>query len=378
MTKIYYFDNAATTFPKPECVYKALDFANRNLAFNSGRGIYSSSKQVYEMIQDTKNKLGKLIDADSSTISFESSATESLNLIIYGLDLKAGDHVYISPFEHNAIVRPLYNLQSKVGFTIHIIPFDKQTWEVNLDELHDEFTQFCPKAVFLSHISNVTGYVLPYEEIFSLSKSFGAVNVLDCAQSLGVLNPDKRNIDFAVFAGHKSLYASFGVAGFYDLSNYKLQIIKSGGTGSDSLNHFMPENGSQRYEAGSINSVAIAGLNESLNWLKANPPYNYEKEMTDYLISQLLTIDKVRLFLPKNHKRILGIVSISLDGYSSTDVGSILADDYNICVRTGFHCSPFVHDFIGSMGSQGTVRISISAFTRKDDIDYLIKAIRSL
>ena len=377
--QMIYFDNAATTFPKPESVYKALDYANRHLAFNAGRGHYEAAQRVSDVISETKNKLADLIHVQPSRISFESSATESLNIIILGLNLKEGDNVYFSPFEHNAIIRPLYNLAKQVKIKLHQIPFDKVTWEPDLKKLNDRFVRNPPKAVFLSHISNVTGYILPFGEIFKLSKTYQAINVLDCAQSLGVLNPSVENVDFIVFAGHKSLYASFGVAGFFDLTGKKLKVIKSGGTGSDSLNHDRPENGSGRYESGSLNSVAVAGLNASLNWLKQNPPFEYERGRTEFLISELLKIPQVTLFLPKDYKnRVLGIVSLAVDGYVAKDVGSILADEFDICVRTGYHCSPFVHEFIGSLETQGTVRVSISAFTSKDEISKLCSAIYSL
>ncbi len=377
MKPMIYLDNAATTYPKPEPVYEALDFANRNLAFNAGRGHYSASQKVFDMIKETKQLLGELLGVSSETVSFESSATEALNLIIQGLDLKEGDNVYISPFEHNAIVRPLSLLEKNKGIKIHLIPFDKKTWEPEMSKLNDMFAMNAPKAVLLSHISNVTGYILPFEQIFALAKKFSAVTVLDCAQSLGVLNPSTENVDFVVFAGHKSLYASFGIAGFYNLSNYKLSIVKSGGTGSDSLNPNMPENGSARYESGSLNSVAVAGLNASLKWLKNNPPYQHEKELTEYLREKLSNIDNVRLFLPTTSDKILGIISFSCQNYLAEDVGSILSEEYNISVRTGFHCAPFVHSFIGSLEALGTVRISISTFTQRNDIDYLISALKS-
>ena len=207
---------------------------------------------------------------------------------------------------------------------------------------------------------------------------YGAVNVLDCSQSLGVLNPNPENVDFIIFAGHKSLYSSFGAAGFYNLKNRILKVIKSGGTGSDSLNHSMPEEGSQRYEAGSINSVAIAGIKSALEWLYNKDIKQHEAALTAYLITELRKLDKVHLYLPEDTSRVIGIVSMNIEGYSPADVGTILAEDYDICVRTGYHCSPFVHEFIGSLDSLGTVRISMGAFNTMEDIDKLIAALSTL
>ena len=377
MGYMIYLDNAATTFPKPKEVYQAVDNANRKYAFNAGRGSYYAAHKTQEMIDETRQLLGDLIGVSGNTVSFESSATEALNIIIYGLGLEEGDTVYISPFEHNAVVRPLYSLQKFKHINIEILPFNKETWKFDEERANDLFVLKAPKAVFVSHISNVTGYILPYEEVFELAKRYGAVTVLDCSQSLGVLNPSRSNVDFVVFAGHKSLYATFGVAGFINLSDKKLNVIKSGGTGSDSLNHDMPDSGNGRYEAGSINSVAIAGLNESIKWLSKNPVYQHEKNLTDYLISALQTNDKIILYIPESYTKIQGIVSINSEGYSPADVGSILSDDFDICVRTGYHCSPFVHDFIGSKEQMGTVRISIGAFNTEEEIEQLEKAINT-
>ena len=227
-----YLDNAATTYPKAEEVYLALDKANRELAFNAGRGAYVASQRVFDMITETRSLLADLVGATGEVVSFESSATEALNIIINGLDLSEGDTVYVSPFEHNAVIRPLYYLRKKKQIQIAILPFDKNTWDIDEEKMNDMFALKKPAAIFLSHVSNVTGYILPYEKVFSKAKQYKSINVLDCSQSLGVLNPKKANIDFMVFAGHKSLYASFGVAGFMNLSNVHLNITKSGGTGS--------------------------------------------------------------------------------------------------------------------------------------------------
>jgi len=377
-----YFDNAATTYPKPKEVYNALDFGNKNFAFNAGRGHYSLSQKTFEMIQSTRVKLAKLINANEKDVIFTSSATEALNLIIYGLKISEGDTIYISPFEHNSIIRPLYNIKKFINFNIKILPFNKKTWEPDLDNIENEFAIYPPKVIFLSHISNVTGYILPYEQLFSLGKRFRSTNVLDAAQSLGVVNPqDTNNIDYLVFAGHKSLYASFGVAGFIALNNSReLQIIKAGGTGSDSLNHFMPNDGTfNQFEAGSQNSVAIYGLNISLDWLQANNVALHEKELTLYLISELTKIDKVSVYIPQDFKdKIFGIVSINVEGYDPNDVGVILNDEFNICVRIGFHCSPFVHEFLNTIDKNGTIRISLSYFNTRSEIDTLISALKTL
>ena len=372
-----YLDNAATTYPKPNCVYEALDHANRYLAFNAGRGSYKEAKMVSDLIDDTREKIADMISVNKDSVYFESSATEALNIIINGLNLEKGDTVYISPFEHNAVVRPLFNLKKTKGINIKVIPFNRVTWEVETAKLNDSFLLYKPKACFLSHISNVTGYVLPVDVIFSHTKEYNCINVLDCSQSFGTILPDRQHADFLVFAGHKSLYASFGVAGFINITNQFLSVYKSGGTGSDSLNPDMPLTGASRFETGSINSVAVAGLNASLSWIKSVEIYEHEKELTRYLIQRLESLAFVKIIKPKE-KDIIGIVSILVDGYESNDVGTILSEDYDICVRTGYHCAPFIHDFTNTRDYGGTVRISLSWFNNFDDIDKLIQALETL
>lgn len=373
-----YFDNAATTFPKPNEVYNALDSANRNFAFNAGRGEYRVSTETFDLINETRQKLSRFIGVNASNVIFTASATESLNLIINGVDIKEGDHIYVSPFEHNAVARTLYNLSKKVNFSLHLLKFDKHTWIPKMDDIQDEFSIYPPKMVVLSHVSNVTGYILPYDEIFSYASKWDSINVLDCAQSLGVIDLDNiENVNYIVFAGHKSLYASFGVAGFFKLKDDILSVYKSGGTGTDSLNLEMPNELPSRYEAGSMNAVAIAGLNASIDWLFKTPVYCKEEIVYKYLIEQLNKIDNVILYKPENVK-CFGVVSFNVKGYSSEDVASILNDEFDICVRSGYHCAPYIHEFLDSKKFYGTVRVSLSYFNNCSEVDVLINAIKTL
>lgn len=373
-----YLDNAATTYPKPENVYIALDKANRN-AFNTGRGSYKCAREASEAKETVRNKILKLNNIKNAKVIYTNSATVALNDLIFGIDLKENDYVYISPFEHNSIVRPLEELKKRIHINIETLPFDKQTWEPNYDKISDMFAIHNPAAIFLSQVSNVTGYVLPYDKIFQLTKKYNSINILDASQGYGIVPiKNSEDINYIVFAGHKSLYASFGIAGYIKLKSDKLKQSLFGGTGSDTMNPNMPDTIPDGYEAGSPNIVAICGLDASIDWLNNVDIYNHEKELTDYLIEKLKTLKKVKLFLPDRYESIFGMVSIGMNNYSSDDVGSILDDEYSIYVRTGYHCAPLIHDFIGSMEYNGTVRISLNYFNTKNDIDLLINALESL
>lgn len=368
-----YFDNAATTFPKPQEVYNGINYAMQQYSFNAGRGSYSAAKKTFKMIEETRNKIGALIDVSGNHVVFTSSATESLNNIIYGLNLKANDIVFVSPFEHNAVIRTLFRL----GINIVVIPFDREKWTIDKDELISLYILKKPKATIISHISNVTGFELPYKDIFEISKDNQSINVLDCAQSYGIYQVDKKNVDFIVFAGHKSLYAMFGIAGYINITKINLIPFKVGGTGSDSLNPNMPIDLPSRYEAGSLNSVGIYSINVSIDYLKKQKFDEIENELTSYLISKLHTINNIVVYLPDNYIS-HGIVSFNIEGFSSDDVGMILNDDYDICVRTGYHCAPYIHDFLGTKSYNGTVRVSLGIFNTKKEIDTLIEAIKEI
>lgn len=365
-----YFDNAATTFPKPQCVYDAINEGMKKYSFNAGRGSYKEANETYKMIEKTREKLAFLVDADKNNVIFTSSATESINNIIYGLDLKPNDNVYVSPFEHNAIVRTLYNCK----VNIIILPFDKKTWELDEEKANAMMIMNKPKAVIISHISNVTGFMLPYEKIFKISKKYGSVNVLDSAQGFGIYKVNKNNVDFVVFAGHKSLYAMFGIAGYINITGYELKKYKVGGTGSDSLNPNMPDNSPLKYEAGSMNSVGIYSIFTSIDFINNNKFDIIKSELTQYLIKELKKIKKIHLYLPEGYNP-FGIVSFNVEGYTSDEVGVILANEFDICVRTGYHCAPFVHNFIESDEYFGTVRVSFSGFNKIEEIDFLVDSL---
>jgi len=371
-----YFDNAATTFPKPESVYLQLDEANRNLAFNAGRGESKESEKASDIIQKAREAVASFIPAlTSSQVVFTSSATESLNLLISGMGLSEGDTVYISPFEHNAIVRPLKRLEKENGIKIEVIPFDKKTWSLDYEKLQQMFVLRKPAAVFVSQISNVTGFALPYKEIFELSKPYRAINILDAAQGYGVFPIVNWDIcSYIVFAGHKSLYGSFGVAGFVVIDDCQIAITKSGGTGSDSLNPNMPEQLPGRYEAGSLNVVAISSLIPSIKFLKEKKLAEHEIYLAEYFKNKLKENPKITVFCP-NDIISHGIVSFDIEGCSSEEAGAILGDA-GFSVRTGYHCAPLVHDFISSTKYLGTIRCSFGAFNTKQQIDALINTLK--
>ncbi len=375
-----YLDNAATTFPKSESVYAAMDRANRELCVNAGRGSYKTAREASELISETKKMLRDLVHADiDSAVVLSPSITIALNQIINGIAFTKNSIVYVSPYEHNAVARTIHLASQKIGFKVKQLPMD-ESFEIDIDKIKYEFSKEKPSVIICTHVSNVTGYVLPVTEIFHEAKGFGAICILDSAQSLGLVPIDVRSmeVDIMAFAGHKTLYGPFGIGGFLNISGISLNEVITGGTGSDSLNLEMPNHPEGRFEAASANIVAIAGLNAALKEVNVDDSYTKEKELTGYLIERVSKIKNIKLFLPGNTDNHVGIVSFVINGMASEDVGTILDEDFDIAVRTGYHCAPFIHDYIGDKKNSGTVRVGLGKFNTKSDIDELISALEDI
>lgn len=257
------------------------------------------------------------------------------------------------------------------------MPVNQDTLEIDVEKIKYEFSQDKPKAVFCTHVSNVTGYILPIHDIFTEAKKYDAITVLDSAQSLGLVNVNAQelNADIVAFAGHKTLYGPFGIGGFVNVNNISLEPSIYGGTGSDSLNLQMPDDKELGFEPSSMNIVAVNGLNVALSELNQSKLLDKEQKLTNYLIEELRKIPEIKLYLPSDLTQHVGIVSFTINGMVSEDVGTILDEDFDIAVRTGYHCAPWIHEILNDKKSLGTVRIGLGQFTSKEDIDELVKAL---
>ncbi len=365
-----YFDNAATTFPKPEQVYKNMDEFYRKYGINPGRGQYKISHKVNNMINDTRNKLLKLLNGKNLyKVIFTPSATISLNTIIQGLEYRNGENIYISQFEHNSVLRVLNLIGKKCKINVIPVKFDVNNLSFTSSEIRKQFEKYNPSKVIISHVSNSFGIVTPIEEILKYSKEYGAINIVDGSQSVGLIDINllKSNIDFLVFAGHKTLYGPFGTAGFLMKNDTYLKPLIFGGTGIDSANLDMPIEIPVRYEAGSMNVQAISGLNSSLSWIEDKDISNLKQkeiEIKSKLIDCINSYSNIKIY--GLSKESVGIVSCTFDGYSSAEIGKIF-DKFDIAVRTGLHCSPLSHKLFGTFPN-GTVRFSLSYFNSITDI----------
>jgi len=382
--RLIYLDNAATTFPKPEVVYDVMNDFLRNKCVSVGRGSYDLAKEAMAIVDETRKLIGELVHLKSGDgVIFTPSATIAINQILNGLDWTKIKNVFVTPFEHNAIMRTLHYLQKKYCFEITIIPFDSITFELDSSKAKILFAEKKPELIAISHVSNVTGYILPIKEIVGMGKQNNGITIIDCAQSLGVvdINIENINCDFVVFAGHKSLYGPLGISGYINNSNIKLNNYMVGGTGSDSTNLEMPENTFSQYEPGSYNVYAIAGLNAAIKWIKKEgiqKIYKHKKELAQKMIDRLMELENIEIYIPKELENHIGIVSFNMSEYSSNDVASILNDEFNIAVRSGHHCAPFIGEFLGGRAVDGTVRISIGYFNNEEEIDKVLESIEDI
>ncbi|WP_443738820.1 aminotransferase class V-fold PLP-dependent enzyme [Treponema sp.] len=376
----FYFDNAATTFPKPECVYAFMDSFFRKHGGNAGRGQYKLAAESSKIIFETRGFIQKILCSPNKDVIFAPSATVALNMVIQGLlaDEKKKT-VYISPFEHNSVTRVLHHFE-KVGKICVRQLFVSPDFEYDMEKINAQFAELPPDIVILSHASNVIGLVAPVLEIFAAAKKYGALTVTDMAQTAGLVPLDVASdlVDFAVFAGHKTLYGPFGIGGFAKSRNVALEPVLFGGTGVDSANQEMPENIPVRYEMGSQNVCAVAGLHAAAQWFLQNAEEirTVEEKNHRRLLEILKRYDFVKIAGPADRfsekTKCIGVVSTVFDGYAAEDIGNVF-DEAEIAVRTGLQCSPLAHKFLRTFPA-GTVRFSVGYFTGEEDFRALEKA----
>ncbi len=373
-----YLDNAATSFPKSESVYQEMDRVNRTLSVNSGRGSYKAAKEANEIIVSTREKLLELFDAKGiADVILTPSITHAINQVLYGLELKSDSIVYLTPYEHNAVARCMELLRQKHGFTVKLLPLQKNL-QIDLDKTQYEFSVNPPTLLIMNAVSNVTGYVLPIQQLSEMAKQYNGLVMIDTAQAAGLIDINMRKLqaDIICFAGHKSLGGPFGVGGFLLRNGIELSKYFAGGTGSNSLKLDMPDDAPGRYEASSPNIIAIAGLLAALKEVNVEKHYKRVLELTEYTKEKLKKIPQIRLLGDTSNQ--VGIVSFVVLGYNSNDIGEILDNEFDIAVRTGYHCCPYIHDFLGDKEYGGIIRVGIGMSTTEGEIISLLQAMGTL
>lgn len=372
-----YFDNAATTYPKPEIVYARMDQFYRQCGGSAGRGQHSLAKSTGALVAETRSLLQQLLHCPAKQVIFTPTATIALNMIIQGVIAKGAKNIYITPFEHNAVTRTLHHFEKSNLITVTQLSVS-DTLEYDLERIKYQFEATRPDFVITTHASNVCGLVAPAEKICALAKQFGAVTLVDMAQTAGLidLNVGLEAIDFAVFAGHKTLYGPTGLSGFVMPPSFDLSPVLFGGTGYDSANQDMPDSYPERYEMGTMNTVGMAGLHAALEWgLQTAISAMWDKEQAhrQRLLSVLEKYNFIRVVGNVPGRNYVGIVSCLIDGISSDSAGSLFSQ-LDVAVRTGLQCAPLAHQFLHTYPT-GTVRLSVGYFTSDQDFEALEQAL---
>lgn len=374
-----YFDNSATTYPKPSSVIKQAYYALKYYSFNSGRGGYAASLKCAEKIFSVREKIGTMFSVNPENVAFTKNCTEALNIAIKG-SLKKGDHVIISSLEHNSVSRVVEALSNKgmIDYDIARFSFDEDETVSNFEDLIKPNTSL----IVCMHSSNVFGVVFPINRIGKLCKKHNIRFVVDAAQGAGVADIDMKrdNIDVLCSAGHKSLLGPMGTGFIAVKDGIKLNTLIEGGTGSKSLSLFQPDFMPDRFESGTLNNSGIIALGEGIDYIHKigmNNIYKKEISLSRELYSKLSSVENVKLYTPKpeiNYS--MPIVSFNYSDLSSEAIASILSKA-DICVRAGYHCSPLAHKHFDTL-STGTVRVSLGCFNNEKEINKFVNVVKNI
>jgi cysteine desulfurase family protein len=373
---MYYFDNAATTFPKPDRVYDKVYEAMKEYAANPGRSGHKMALKANREVYDARVLISKFFHIeDCFNLIFTSNCTTALNMAIQGT-LKEGDHVITTSMEHNSVLRPIKHLEL-LGVENTIVYAD-ENGSISTDSIKKAI-RTNTKMIAMTHISNLTGTIMPIEEVGELAKSKGILFLVDASQSAGVIPIDvnKTNIDFLAFPGHKGLLGPQGTGGLFIRDGLRTDTIIQGGTGSESYSIYQPEIMPDKFESGTLNMPGIVGLKEGLNYILETGIENIrkkEEELSKFFIEELRKIEGVKIYGPTDIKQRVGVVPINIMDIDSSEISYILDDRYDIYVRPGLHCAPLAHETIGTM-EQGAVRFSFGPFNTEEEVEYLIRAI---
>ncbi len=374
-----YLDNAATSWPKSPQVIAAMQEYLGECGGSPGRAGHGKSLTSSRMVYDTRDQLATLFNAASTDrVVFAKNATEALNMILFGF-LNPGDHVVTSGMEHNAVMRPLRQLESG-GVNLSIAACDGQG-RLDPDSVRRLLT---PKTrlILINQASNITGTIQPIAEIGALAKEAGVRFAVDAAQTAGVcpLDMQAASIDFLAFTGHKSLGGPQGTGGLALGPDVDLRPLVFGGTGSASESELQPDFLPDKLESGTLNAIGLAGLGAALADLNAygiDKVLPHEQKLLHRFRDGLRELPAIVVYGPADPVESVGVLSLNITGIPCDEVGVHLEQQFAIFTRTGLHCAPAAHRSIGTL-SKGTVRFSVSRFTTEAEIDAALAALASI
>jgi cysteine desulfurase family protein len=374
-----YLDNATTTWPKPENVYRVMDEFLRTKGGNPGRGSHSLALDAKEVVDETRELVARLIAApEIKRVIFTSNGTEALNLGLKGL-LRPGDHVITSSIEHNSLTRPLHKLEQG-GVEITRLP-PSEGGVVSAQALEEAITEKT-RLIAITHASNVDGAIQPIEEYGARARKHDVILMVDAAQTAGKypINVQAGNIDLLASSGHKGLFGPPGTGVLYIGDRVDLEPLLEGSTGTHSQQEEQPVGLPDRYESGTLNSVGISGLgaglkfifDEGLDRIRA-----HEQQLTDMLIEGLSGIRGLNIYAAPEGAKQAPVISINIEGYEPADAGAILDQVFDIKVRIGLHCAAAAHKTLGTHPT-GTIRLSPGYLNTIEEIETTLQALEKI
>jgi cysteine desulfurase family protein len=381
MDTLIYLDYGATSFPKPEEVYRQMETFYRNYGVNPGRSGYDMCMVAGNMVEDTRKLMTRFFNGtDYNRLVFTLNATDALNLAIFGM-LAPGDHAISTTIEHNSVLRPLYHLSTKSSVEVDYIPFDAKGF-VNPDDFAKRMKKNT-RLVVVNHGSNVIGTVQPIKEIGALCRQRGIPFLIDSSQTAGKIPVDleAQNIDVIAFTGHKSLLGPMGTGGLYVREGVEIRHTRAGGTGVRSAVRGHLEEYPYRLEYGTGNLPGIAGLNAGVRWIEekgSHTIHELETRLLKQLRDGLREIDGVIMYCQDDLTNHIAVLAFNIEGLEASDTGTMLDVDYNIACRTGLHCAPLVHEQIGTDKIHGAVRFGIGPHNTADQIDSVLSAVKEI
>ncbi len=371
-----YLDNAATTFPKPKKVYDAVLDCMENYGANPGRAGHKLAMKAGRGIYECRENISKLLNIPNPmNIIFTHNATDSLNLAIKGV-VKKGDHIITTSIEHNSVIRPIKALEEK-GIEYTIVNCD-ELGQLNPEDIKSAIKSNT-KLIVTTHASNVCGTIVDIEAVGKIAKENNIIYLVDASQTLGVYEIDVQKIyvDMIAAPGHKGLLGPQGTGILYIRDGLTIDILKQGGTGSNSEELSQPNIMPDRYESGTHNTPGIVGLNEGVKFILETgieKIRSHEEKLCEYMLNKLAKIPNIKIYGPLDSKKRAAVISINIGEMDSGEITYLLDDSYDIATRSGIHCSPLAHKTLGTL-IQGTVRFSLGYFNTKEEIDKTVEAL---
>jgi len=377
-----YLDNAATSWPKPQAVYMAVEHAMRHVGAPAGRSPYAEAIEATRSVEAARRACAGLLGVvDPARLIFTTSGTHALNLAIHGL-LQPGDHVVTSVVEHNSVLRPLAAWRDRGAISLTYLSCDGMG-RIDPDDVRDAIEPNT-RLVVLTHASNVTGAIQPVAEVAAIARERGVRMLVDAAQTAGHLPIDVETlgVDLLATSGHKGLLGPLGTGLLYLGAEMggALLPLEQGGTGTHSEEDQQPTTLPDRFESGNLNVPAIVGLGAGTDFLVARGVVARHAEsqaLVERLRGGLAEVPGVRLFGPPAADSV-ALVSVTIEGYDPQEAAAVLDASFRIQVRPGLHCAPLMHRALGTIAQGGTVRLSLGAFTTAEEIDAVLTAIRQM